>query len=152
MKIALWIGLVFLIDQISKFLVVARFELGESISIFPFFHLTYVTNTGTAFGLFQGVNILFIVISLLIIAVLIFWRKNIISYGVWAKAGFILVLGGAMGNLFDRIVRGVVGDFLDFLVWPVFNIADTSICIGTVLLAFFCAGDKKGSQQAGDVN
>lgn len=143
MKLSLWVGIIFLVDQISKLIILRNFTAGESLRILPFFHITFVSNTGTAFGLFQGVNSLFIFISIGIIAALVFWRKVIMGHGRWAAAGFVLVLGGAFGNLLDRIVRGQVVDFLDFLVWPVFNIADMSICVGTALLALFCTTNKK---------
>ena len=86
---------------------------------------------------------MFIIISLVIIAGIIFWRNSILTTGNWAYVGFILILGGAVGNLIDRITRGSVVDFLDFLVWPVFNIADMSICIGTAALMLSYYKEKK---------
>lgn len=138
MKHFFWIGCIVLADQVSKLLVVRNFDLGESVRILPFFYLTFVANTGTAFGLFQGVNSnsMFIIISVCIIMYALYLRTAIVRHGLSALTGFILVLGGAFGNLIDRIVRGQVIDFLDFLVWPVFNIADSCICIGTGLLIF----------------
>lgn len=143
LQLILGASFIFLLDQITKLIIVAKFELGESIRVFPFFHLTFVTNTGTAFGLFQGVNLLFIIITISIIVGMIVWRKNFLTGSIWATIGFCMVLGGALGNLSDRIFRHVVVDFLDFLVWPVFNIADMSICIGTGLLALFCCVQEK---------
>ncbi len=143
MKTSLWVGFIFLVDQVSKLIIIRNFAPGESLRVLPFFHITFVSNTGTAFGLFQGVNALFVFISICIIAALIFLRKAIVKHGPWSVAGFALVLGGAFGNLLDRIIRGRVVDFLDFLVWPVFNVADMSICVGTALLALFCTTKKE---------
>ena len=96
----------------------------------PFFHLRYVENTGAAFGMMQGGNWVLIGVMLGIIGyVLVNW-KELCAQGAWAKWGSVLILAGALGNLYDRIVLGYVVDFLDFLVWPVFNVADSVITVG----------------------
>lgn len=143
MNMAVWIGLIVVIDQITKQIIVKNLQLGQSIRVLPFFHITFVSNTGTAFGLFQNNNIFFIVICMLIIAGFIYYRKTLVSDGIFSRAGFIMVMGGACGNLIDRIVRSHVIDFFDFLVWPVFNIADSCISVGTCLLLLSYMIEKK---------
>lgn len=116
--------------------------LGESYDILPFFHITYVENTGAAFSLGQNRNSFFIAASIVILMVLFFlkrqWEK-IEPENLKLKIGMALVIAGALGNLYDRIKLGSVVDFLDFFVgvhhWPAFNVADSAICVGAFLLA-----------------
>ena len=114
---------------------VSSFQPGESLPVISrVLHLTYVQNTGAAFGLLKHQQTLFIGTSLLIIAWLI--RESLArppqSFLVmWSYA---LILGGAAGNLIDRLRFGHVVDFLDFRIWPVFNVADSAITIGVTLL------------------
>ena len=97
-------------------------------------HLTYVQNTGSAFGLFKGLHTLFIVLSLLVCGWIIreFLARPATAPLTWW--GLALVLGGAVGNLIDRVRVGYVIDFIDVRVWPVFNVADSAISIGIALL------------------
>ncbi|MBN1622200.1 MAG: signal peptidase II [Endomicrobiales bacterium] len=136
-----YILLIILADQITKYLVRTNLFLGQSIPITPFFRLTYITNTGIAFGLFRGANIFFIVLAIVILTVFYFWiKKNKDVLSDWMKISFALIFAGAIGNLIDRIVRGSVIDFLDFHIrqysWPAFNVADSCITIGGVILFF----------------
>ncbi|MBD3272065.1 MAG: signal peptidase II [Elusimicrobia bacterium] len=142
-KLIPWIVGVVILDQAVKSAVVMMMELGQSIRILPFFHLTFVTNTGAAFGMFSGVNLVFIIVSLMIISILISFRKSILNGSIFARIGFVLIIGGACGNLIDRIIHGHVIDYLDFLIWPVFNIADTCICVGTGALIVSFYQEKK---------
>ena len=102
--------------------------------ISPVLHLTYVQNTGAAFGLFKGQQALFVGLSLLVI-VWIAWellaKPSMPDMLIW---GCALILGGATGNLIDRVRVGYVVDFIDLRVWPVFNIGDSAITIGVALL------------------
>ena len=121
------------VDRISK--IAAQRVLWENpIPVFPFFHLHYVENTGASFGMFQGGNTLLVFITAAIIVYLLYSWKDLCAQGPWAKWGGVLILAGALGNLYDRIALGYVVDFLDFLVWPVFNVADTAICVGAGLM------------------
>lgn len=128
---------VLILDQGSKAAVQMLMYQGESIPVLPsVFNLTYIMNPGAAFGILPNQKALFITTGfLLIIAVLAGYRKlppgrKLLRYGLG------LVLGGALGNLVDRLRFGRVVDFLDFHVWPVFNLADTAIFIGVCLLAW----------------
>lgn len=124
------------LDQITKRWILGHFELGESRAVLPFMNLTFVENTGTAFGLFQGNNRLMAVVALFILIALIYSARGLAERGgIWGATGIGLVLGGAVGNMIDRIYHGRVIDFLDFKVWPVFNVADSAITVGTIALA-----------------
>ena len=134
---------VLFLDQITKMLTLKFLLSKGSINILPFFSLTYVENTGSAFGLFQNANLVLLIVSLLVLFLMIKWRKDILSLGNLAKYGYLMIFAGAMGNIFDRIILGHVIDFLDFHFWPVFNIADSAICIGAGFIAFSILRAKK---------
>ena len=129
-------GLVVGADQGAKALVRRWLPPGESIPILPpVFHLTHVQNTGAAFGLFQGYAGAFIVCSLAIGVWIILQLSSTRRRDGWLiPISLSLVLGGAVGNAIDRLCAGFVTDFLDFRVWPVFNIADSAITVGVALL------------------
>src|SRR5215813_2222188 len=136
--------LVVLLDRVSKYLVAKNIVLHDSITMIPgFFRLTHVQNRGAAFGLFSeapspwkvSLLILFSLAALIVVSALL-WKS---SHTARATAvGLALILGGAVGNLWDRLANGRVVDFLDFSVngyhWPAFNLADSAIVIGAMLL------------------
>jgi signal peptidase II len=144
--VALFIGV---IDRLAKIMASARLSGGRSVRVIPdIFHLTLVLNKGSAFGLFKEGRIFFIISSFLAIFFIIFyvWKHRIESVILSAALG--LILGGAVGNLVDRIRFGYVVDFLDFRVWPVFNIAYSAITVGVGILVFkiiFGRGKWQGS-------
>lgn len=125
-------------DQLFKFLVSRNLSFNQSLPIIKnVFHLTLVHNQGAAFGIFKSQVNLFILISICAIIVIVLSLKkyrgkklNLYSFSL------VLILAGASGNLIDRIAFGYVIDFLDFRIWPVFNIADSAITIGAVLLSW----------------
>jgi len=126
-------GSVLLVDRLTKAWVRHHFMLGESRRITPWFYLTFVQNTGTAFGLFQGNNKALLILGAVILAALLYGARGLVERGgFWGALGVALVLGGAVGNIMDRMHYGQVIDFLDFRVWPVFNIADSAISVGTI--------------------
>ncbi len=135
----LWCALVIvlILDQLSKFYICRGLSLGRSVPVFKdIFHLSLVYNTGSVFGLFRGKNSLFIIFSLGIISFIFRdYSLNKHSYTQEKRLAFGLILGGALGNLLDRLRLGYIVDFLDFRVWPVFNLADSAITIGVFLLA-----------------
>jgi signal peptidase II len=130
--------LVYGTDIFTKILVRSKMFVGEEIVLLPFFSLTHVKNTGVAFGLFQGMNHVFLGAGVLVASIVAY--IGITSYSKDRFFSLILagVLGGALGNLTDRVLHGQVTDFLDFYLgsyhWPVFNVADSSICVGAGLL------------------
>lgn len=126
---------VVILDQFSKYIVVENMALGESIPIIEeVFHLTYILNPGAAFGMFAHNRLFFMAIAVIVIGIIIWARREILASPWEVKAGCGLFLGGAIGNLIDRARQGLVIDFFDFRIWPVFNIADIAICIGVGLI------------------
>ena len=126
---------VLIIDQATKYLIQARLKLFETVEVLPFFNIVFVSNTGSAFGMLKGLgNVFFIVVAgaaIVIVAVLIIkFRED--------RLAFSLVMGGAAGNLMDRLTHGYVVDFLDFFAgghhWPAFNVADSALTVGIALL------------------
>lgn len=126
---------VVILDQFSKYIVVENMALGESIPIIEeVFHLTYILNPGAAFGMLAHNRLFFIAIAVVVIGIIIWAHREILASPWEVKAGCGLFLGGAIGNLIDRARQGLVIDFFDFRIWPVFNIADIAICIGVGLI------------------
>lgn len=127
--------LVFILDQLVKHAVLGSMHLGESIPIIKdVFHITFVLNPGAAFGMLEHQRWIFIVVALLVVVLALVFYKHIQRESLITRIGAGLLLGGALGNLLDRIQSGLVVDFLDFRIWPVFNIADIAICGGTAML------------------
>ena len=125
---------VILLDQITKFLALRFLQLNTPFPLIKnFLNLTLVHNRGAAFGLFQNQLILFVLISFFAIGLILYSLK---TNSIILKLSLSLILGGAIGNLIDRLRFGFVIDFLDLRVWPVFNIADSVITIAAVLLTW----------------
>ena len=126
---------VFLLDWASKIFILRNLSLNESVEIIKnIFYLTLVHNTGAAFGIFKNQTLFFIVVSILAVITIVIYIKKFSNISLAIKIGLALILGGAFGNLVDRLCFGYVVDFLDFKIWPVFNIADSAITVGTFLL------------------
>ena len=127
--------IVVLLDQLTKFLIKQNFQLNQSIPILKnIFHLTYITNTGSAFGLFKGLNLFFMLFSIIVIIVIFYYLNKIVENKKLLQFSIGLLLGGTIGNLIDRIAYASVIDFIDFRIWPVFNIADAAVTISVILL------------------
>lgn len=126
------------LDQISKFLVEKNLYKKSIPIIEDIFHFTYLENRGGAWGIFQDINWIFIILVPLFIAV-ICWYVFKMSKGKIEYIAGSFVVGGAIGNYIDRVIRGYVVDFLDFRVWPIFNVADIAIVIGCIfmIISFF---------------
>jgi len=121
-------GLIFLLDRITK-------TIFQKVSVdLGFLKLHLVKNSGGIWGLFQGGNILFIILTVLILLGILFFIKRIFAAPKLIWVSFALVFGGGLGNLVDRIALGYVIDFIDFTFWPAFNIADSAITFAIVLL------------------
>ena len=126
---------VFAADRLSKWWVARNFAPGESVPLVPgVFHLTYVRNPGAAFSLFPDATLLLAALSALVSIAILLYAPRVRSQGLRAVLG--LILGGGLGNLVDRAREGGVVDFLDFRIWPVFNLADTAIVIGVLILGY----------------
>jgi signal peptidase II len=134
-------AVVVVLDQITKWMASSRLEPGEPVSLFgDFARLTLVHNTGAAFGLFPGSRGPFIVISVLAIGVVLYLFLRETHRNVLNRVLLGCILGGAIGNLIDRVRLGWVVDFIDMGVgqtrWPVFNVADSAVTLGVVFLAW----------------
>ena len=128
------IGILFF-DQLTKYIISKKIPLGESIPIIKnIFHLTYILNRGAAFGIFKNQAHFFIIVSVVAITIILILLRCKRTLG--RQIALSLILSGATGNLIDRIRLEAVIDFLDFRIWPVFNIADSAITIGAELLAY----------------
>ncbi|AEF94127.1 Lipoprotein signal peptidase [Desulfotomaculum nigrificans CO-1-SRB] len=125
----------FLLDRLSKMVVMNNMWQGQSIPVWPgIFHLTYIQNPGAAFGMLAGKTWFFVGITLLVLLAMLIGYRWIAKAGRLYQWALGLIAGGAIGNLVDRMSYTRVIDFLDFRVWPVFNLADTFICIGVGLI------------------
>ena len=128
---------VVLLDQFSKLLAVKYLQAVTDIPIIPgIFHLHYVENPGAAFGMLAYKTQFFIISTIFIIFLILYYRHRIPLSRTLAHFGLAAQLGGAVGNLIDRVIKGYVIDFFDFRFWPVFNVADTAITIGVALLCW----------------
>jgi signal peptidase II len=135
---------VLFLDQATKTLVVSRMTLYSSAPVIPgLFHITLVTNRGALFGLLHDLadpyrSTLFTAVPLLAIALMFVFQYRTTIHDLATQSGLALILGGALGNLVDRIRLGYVIDFLDVFVgehhWPAFNVADSCICVGVACL------------------
>jgi signal peptidase II len=130
---ALVIGL----DQLTKWLVRTNMALGESIPSEGFVRLTYTTNTGGAFGIFSSQTFLLAIVAIISVLVFLIYLRYIPLESTLLKVGLGIDLGGAVGNLIDRLRFRNVTDFIDIGPWPVFNVADMSIVVGTIIIAYY---------------
>ena len=127
------IPFVFVLDRVLKIWVLLHLKEGEGFPLWTgVLHVTRVNNTGAAFGLWKDASFFLTVLSALSVIVIFFYLRGLLKVmGAPASVyGWALVAGGALGNLVDRLRFGYVVDFIDLRVWPVFNIADSAICLG----------------------
>ena len=142
MKILFASAIMVLADQISKTVIRSTMTLYESITVIPgFFHLTYITNDGMAFGINFPFGIyIFSTISIIITVILFWYLWTIREENIILRSGVAMILAGAIGNLIDRLFLGEVVDFLDFMIgdlhWYVFNFADSYVTIGMGIILY----------------
>lgn len=126
-------------DQATKLLILL--ELGPTgdrfmIPVIPgMLRLRYVQNTGAAFGIFEGNSLVLAFLAVLVVLFLLIYFRKWIAESPWIALAIGLQLGGATGNILDRLQHGFVVDFIDFRYWPTFNVADSAITIGVIILA-----------------
>ena len=151
-KLLMVSGSIIVLDQISKMIVLRSMPLYETIPIIPgFFNLTHIHNPGGAFGFMasQGPEVrsfLFLAMSsLAAVAIVFFYVRTPAAYS-WLSTALLLIFGGAIGNMIDRVRFGEVVDFLDFYAhgyhWPAFNVADSGITVGMAILVYHLLLDK----------
>ncbi|MFB1049642.1 signal peptidase II [Paraliobacillus sp. JSM ZJ581] len=143
------------IDQLTKWWVVANMELSESISIIEnFFYITSHRNTGAAWGILAGQMGFFYIITSIVIVVIVYYIQKYAKDSLLTGISLAFILGGAIGNFIDRLFRKEVVDFFDVYIgsydYPIFNIADSTLVIGVILvfIATFIDEKKKGNKQA----
>ena len=125
------------IDQLFKFYIQTHMALGMSIPVIQdVFHITYILNPGAAFGLFENQTAFFVIIAVCMVVAAICLYPRIPEQYRLLRFATGLVVGGAMGNVIDRIKTGYVVDFFDFRIWPIFNIADVGIVCGVGCILF----------------
>ncbi|QXM05851.1 signal peptidase II [Crassaminicella indica] len=130
--------LIVILDQASKVMVQSKFLVNESVPIIKnIFHLTYVQNVGAAFGILKNQKMFFILMTIFVIGGIVLFLHKHKNWHKLVPYSLSLIVGGAIGNLIDRVRLGYVVDFFDFRIWPVFNIADISIVVGAVLLSYY---------------
>jgi signal peptidase II len=137
-------ALVIIFDQLTKWLMSNWLDLYETVAVVPYFNLTLAHNYGAAFSFLASAGgwqrWFFTLLAVVVSIVLIVWMKRLKAQARLEAISLALILGGAIGNVIDRVVHGYVIDFLDVYVgsyhWPAFNIADSAICVGAVLLIF----------------
>ncbi len=128
------------LDQLTKYLISTNIELGEGIEIVKkVFYITHCENTGAAWGILQNGRVIFIPITIIAVIVMVFYLFKIKEPKLQLPLSFII--GGAIGNLADRIFKGIVIDFIDFFIgsyhYPTFNLADSFIVVGSILLGYY---------------
>ena len=143
-RAALVLGAVLVVDQGTKAIVRATLDPGESHRILPFLHLVRARNEGIAFGaLAGGGTVVVAIVAAALIGLVVYFVTNSTKRLAWLPTG--LLLGGALGNIIDRVRTGGVTDFVQFPHWPAFNVADMAITAGVVALVFAIdASDDRG--------
>jgi signal peptidase II len=126
---------IFILDQFTKYLIQVKVSPSDIIEVLPFFNIVYVKNPGAAFGMFQELGATFLII---VAAIAIIFVSVLIIKDPDNRLAYSFLLGGAAGNMTDRIIHGFVIDFLDFYIyryhWPAFNVADMALTAGVFLL------------------
>lgn len=141
LRLIVTVTLIVIADQLTKQLIISTMEVGQSIAVINnFFYITYVRNPGAAFGMLPYQTVFFVIVTVVVAALLLYYYRTLPGGYTWLRFGLALQLGGAIGNLIDRVREGYVVDFLNFTVWPpVFNLADSAIVVGIAifLIAFW---------------
>ena len=134
-----FIALTIIIDQLTKLIVESRMALHDSIEIIKdFFYITYTRNIGAAWSMFEGMGMVFAILALIVSAGIVYYLIKNQNMSRFERVALMLICGGAAGNMIDRIIHGYVVDFLNFYIfgydYPVFNLADSFLVIGVIML------------------
>ncbi|HBI1826430.1 TPA: signal peptidase II [Enterococcus faecalis] len=138
------------LDQWSKYLTVQNISLGETKEFIPgFLSLTHLRNTGAAWSLLEGKMIFFYVITVIVSVVIIYLLIKNYKKSIWYSVGLSFVLAGAIGNFIDRVRLGYVVDMLqtDFMNFPIFNVADSTLVVGVICIFIYLILDEKAAKE-----
>ncbi|MFC7392483.1 signal peptidase II [Scopulibacillus cellulosilyticus] len=146
--------IVLIIDQLSKWLIVKNMFVGESFQIIPHvLYLTSVRNTGAAWSILQGKMFFFFIVTIVVLIVVIYYMQKIGRFRPLLGIALALIIGGTLGNFLDRLFRGEVVDFIHVYIFtynfPTFNVADSMLCIGVILVFIFMFLEEKKEKQHG---
>ncbi|WP_347880520.1 signal peptidase II [Metabacillus flavus] len=144
------------LDQLTKWLVVQNLEIGDSIPVIEnFFYITSHRNEGAAWGILQGQMWFFYIVTLVVIVAIVYYIQKFAAKAGLLGAALGLMLGGAIGNFIDRVLHQEVVDFVQTFIFsynfPIFNIADSSLCIGVALLFIQMVIDSKNEKKEGQI-
>jgi len=127
---------VFLLDQLVKTIIQKSIPFLSEIRLTSFFSIAHVRNTGVAWGMLQGIQLIPVVFALAVVFGILLYQDKLFKQPRIVQVACALILGGALGNLFDRLLYGFVVDYISFSFWPAFNVADSALCIGALLLVY----------------
>jgi signal peptidase II len=133
---------VLILDQVSKAIIRSTIDPSEKVQIFSFLHLVNTRNDGIAFGGLGGSWLVIVLVLVALVGIIVVFSRNATRRWAWLPAG--LLLGGALGNIIDRVFEGSVTDFIKFPHWPQFNVADIAVTLGVISLIFVL--DEKNDQ------
>lgn len=147
---------VYLIDQAAKFIVIQTLPLWGWWSLTPtlgrLIRVTHITNTGAAFGMFPQLGAVFMLVAIGVVFGIVLFSHRLPVESFWVRLSLGLQLGGALGNLSDRLWRGSVVDFIDIGFWPIFNVADVAIVLGVAVLAYYFWQQENMNQELSGVS
>jgi len=137
------------IDQLVKYVIRQNFEIGESKDVISgIFQIRYIQNTGAAFSILEGKGIFLIVITVVAMLLLVLYMEVNKNDGTFFIITITMMIGGALGNIIDRMFMGYVTDMFDFQIWPVFNVADIFIVVGCILFSIYVLSSGNGKTEA----
>ncbi|UOQ47941.1 signal peptidase II [Gracilibacillus caseinilyticus] len=144
---------VILVDQVTKYLVVANMEIGDRLTVIEsFFYITSHRNSGAAWGILQGQMGFFYIITIIVIGFIIFYIQKFAKESKWLGIALAFVLGGAIGNFIDRLFRKEVVDFFDVYIgsydYPIFNIADSALVVGVIFIFIYTFFDERNQKRS----
>jgi signal peptidase II len=145
-RAGLVLAVVLAADQLAKRLVIADVAKGDSNGVFPGIDIVRVTNKGVAFGAFSGKPVVMVIVAAALVGLVVWFALHAGRPLVWLPTG--LLLGGALGNIIDRVRDGAVTDFIKLPLWPAFNLADVAITVGVIALVYVLEGPPRHARAA----
>lgn len=147
--------IVLIVDRATKIWAAGNLPFQVPVTVIPgldnIFTLTYIRNGGAAFGLFPQAGTLFALVKIVVVIGLVIWFDSLPVQHFLVRLAVGMIQGGAIGNLVDRLTTGTVVDFLHFHFWPIFNVADSAVCVGVVVLAAYLLVDDSAAPERSGV-